>query len=98
MSGEIIGTWNSCKVTVDGEILKPAVSQRIRNHSPGFSWGYEGSGPAHLALGILLKFTDIETATRFYQDFKFGVIARLPQADFVLPIKTVEDWIEKAKA
>lgn len=35
--------------------LDPHFSQQFRNHSPdGFEWGYGGSGPAQLALGILL--------------------------------------------
>jgi len=30
---------------------------RLRNHSPtGFSWGYGGSGPAQLALAILVDY------------------------------------------
>lgn len=47
-------------------------SQRIRNHSPeGFNWGYYGSGPAQLALAILLDATDsIRLAKRCYQQFK----------------------------
>lgn len=57
----------------------------LRNHSPtGFSWGYGGSGPAQLALAILADYLDDdEQALRLYQDFKWKVIAGLPQG---------EDW------
>lgn len=52
----------------------------LRNHSPdGFNWGYAGSGPAQLALAILADLLGPEKALRYYQAFKFGVIARLPQ-------------------
>lgn len=55
--------------------------QDIINHSPtGISWGYGGSGPAQCALAILLDYLgDEEKAKAHYQNFKFAVIARLPQ-------------------
>jgi hypothetical protein len=53
--------------------------QDLRNHSPdGYNWGYSGSGPAQLALALLADaLGDDEKAQRFYQDYKFKVIARL---------------------
>ena len=44
----------------------------LRNHSPtGFEWGYEGSGPAQLALAILAHaLQDDERALRFYRAFE----------------------------
>jgi len=55
----------------------------LRRHSPtGFAWGYGGSGPAQLSLAILADFFgNDERALRLYQDFKFRVIARLPQSE-----------------
>ena len=48
LNGEVI-------VTVGGRLLDPFPSQAVRNHSPtGFAWGYGGSGPAQLALAILI--------------------------------------------
>jgi hypothetical protein len=49
----------------------------IRNHSPtGFAWGYGGSGPAQLALALLVDATgDNELALRHYQDFKWSFVA-----------------------
>ncbi len=49
------------------------------NVSPtGFSWGYEGSGPAQLAFCILYDFTgDLELAKRYAQTFKRTYIANL---------------------
>ncbi|OFW58450.1 MAG: hypothetical protein A2133_00790 [Actinobacteria bacterium RBG_16_64_13] len=71
-------------VLFDGRPLIPHRSQQVWNHSPGgFEWGYGGSGPAQLALGVLLealssewgsddRLADIETsrALRVYQTFK----------------------------
>ena len=49
----------------------------VCNHSPtGFAWGYCGSGPAQLALAILVDATgDKELALRHYQDFKFQFVS-----------------------
>ena len=54
---------------------------KLRNHSPtGFAWGYGGSGPAQLALAILMHaLGDADRALRLYQDFKWAVIAKLEQ-------------------
>lgn len=79
----------------------------LRNHSPtGFSWGYGGSGPSQLALALLADVFDDGTAQRFYQDFKFGVIANLPMAErWELTEQQVREhlyalpcWLEAAKA
>lgn len=53
----------------------------LRNHSPtGFEWGYGGSGPAQLALAIVMDATgSAKKALNIYQKFKFAVIARLPK-------------------
>ena len=50
------------------------------NHSPtGFGWGYNGSGPAQLALAILAHHTGNDNYARVYhQDFKKDVISKLP--------------------
>jgi hypothetical protein len=68
-------------VMVNGQMLSPKASQKLYNHSPtGFSWGYCGSGPAQLALAILLDYYgNPATALRLYQKFKSAIIARFPQ-------------------
>lgn len=72
----------------------------LRNHSPsGLNWGYGGSGPAQLALAILCHMLNErgharpdEHALRRYQQFKFQVVGRLPEAGFKLPLHDVEHW------
>lgn len=65
----------------DSIVLSPIPSQKMRNHSPtGFNWGYGGSGPAQLALAILLDYYGPDAPELdLYQDFKFAVIAALSQ-------------------
>ena len=67
----------------DPRLLDPKPSQQLHNHSPaGFEWGYCGSGPAQLALAMLLDFTgDEEVALNNYQAFKSQFIAPLSQED-----------------
>lgn len=86
-------------VFLNGRILTPDASQKVYNHSPdGFSWGYGGSGPAQLALAILLKASngDEKYAMRNYQEFKRRVIAPLPfggnfDINVELPVKEVSN-------
>ena len=80
---KIKGDWKTRRVWINGKELLPGRSQEIANHSPdGFNWGYGGSGPAQLALTILLRFLPKDKAIFRYQQFKWDVIARLPQSDF----------------
>jgi hypothetical protein len=82
----------------NNRVLMPARSQKIRNHSPdGFAWGYEGSGPAQLALAILADFTNDETlAARLYQEFKRHFIARLPvDGEWILTGEQIAHWLRR---
>lgn len=64
-------------VVKNDDILSPAPSQRLWNHSPdGFQWGYGGSRPAQLALALLLDATgDPELSVRLHQKFKRDFVA-----------------------
>ena len=61
------------------ERLTPERSLELVNHSPsGFEWGYGGSGPAQLALALLLDYTGGEAfALNHYQAFKTEVVSQL---------------------
>ena len=54
------------------------VHLEVRAHSaPGFAWGYGGSGPAQLALALLVDaLGDREMAERHHQGFKRAHVAR----------------------
>lgn len=101
----IEGDWDDKdwfgEIRVDGIILKPTESLKVRKHSPdGFAWGYAGSGPAQLALAILLKAGySPETATYngVYQQFKRDFIQDLPRAKFRLEVD-VKKWMAEVTA
>lgn len=61
----------------DGSPFDPRPSQKVVNHSPGgFAWGYGGSGPAQLALALLLdQNISSNRAMQLYQLFKRDVVA-----------------------
>lgn len=90
----IEGNAKTGVVVVNDVPLDPAPSQALYNHSPdGYAWGYSGSGPAQLALALLLKLTTKQFALNHYQAFKFDVIAKLEQdANFRLPTVNVRAW------
>ena len=95
---EIKGYYQDRTVFIDGKELSPAPSQKLKNHSPdGFAWGYGGSGPAQLALAILLEITkDKQFTLKNYQDFKWDIVCDLPmEEDFVLDGQIVSTWITK---
>ena len=76
MKHKLSGTAATRKVYLDGKYLNPVPSQDYYNHSPdGFSWGYGGSGPAQIALAVVLKITGKSDG---YQNFKSKVIAAIP--------------------
>jgi hypothetical protein len=87
------------EVWKDDKPFSHARSLKIRNHSPdGFAWGYEGSGPAQLALGILLDVTDKATAEQLYQEYKRSVISVLPKEEgstWKLTSDEVLNWIQE---
>ena len=90
----IQGHWQTREVYLASGRLNPTESLAVARHSPiGFGWGYGGSGPAQLALAILLRATDRETAVAHYQAFKWEVIAKLPQADLTLRLAKVRGWL-----
>lgn len=84
-------------VTVNGIMLPMRLD--LRNHSPsGFEWGYEGSGPAQLALAILAFEYPDDIALKHYQDFKREVVAAWGAAkSFSLGSPFIRTWVEARK-
>lgn len=79
-------------VFVDGMPLPPC--NEIVNHSPdGFNWGYTGSGPAQLALAMMVEEygSDLSEHPANYHDLKFKLIAKLDQdRDFEIDSKDIK--------
>lgn len=66
---EIVRAYNSKDLPIRGD---------VRDHSPtGFEWGYSGSGPAQLALAILIDLIGVAKAKDFYQQFKHLYVGNL---------------------
>lgn len=89
---------NSIEVWVsegqNSRILDINKSLKIRNHSPtGFEWGYGGSGPAQLALAILLDYIP-SRAEKLYQKFKFDIIAGLPPDEWYIKELEIDNWLK----
>lgn len=93
------------RVSVHIETATGLIYQLIHyvHHSPtGFEWGYAGSGPADLALSILvaraIKGEDNSQALRLHQAFKFHFVARFANDAWRLSEAEIDDWIEKRDA
>ena len=87
-------------VLVDGAPLPLGPSLAIRGHSPdGYEWGYGGSGPAQLALALLLDVSgDPDVAQRWYQDFKAQVVARMARDRWTMTEEYILKWLTATRA
>lgn len=74
-------------------VAHASIPHAVRHSPSGIEWGYGGSGPADLALSVLLAFTDEATAERLYVRFKDEVIVRLPHEGGVLHAQAVWRWV-----
>jgi hypothetical protein len=105
--GERIGV-ELREVARDGRVthVTAEASQALYNHSPdGFECGYAGSGPAQLALAILLRFYEGRPgdaslhkarAIAYHQDFKFEFVALKSAADGLEVSETqIEAWLKQ---
>jgi len=83
----------------DGRIgqvpLDPSPSQKLYNHSPdGFQWGYGGSGPAQLALALLLDVTgDGKLSVQLHQHFKRDFVATWGES-WLIDADQIRRWVE----
>jgi Family of unknown function (DUF6166) len=86
-------------ITTDKPPIALPLRLDLRNHSPtGFAWGYEGSGPAQLALALLCDTIGESKATLLYQDFKrFFVAALSPDEPWELSENDILAWVKMAE-
>jgi hypothetical protein len=70
------------------------------NHSPdGFAWGYQGSGPAQLALSLLSMASIDVVALDYHTQFTAEVTARWSsQTEWSITLLDLRDWIKSAQA
>jgi hypothetical protein len=70
----------------------------LRRHSPdGFNWGYEGSGPAQLALALCADvLRDDGRAVASYQTFKRKWVSQQPQGEaWAVKRETIDTFIKE---
>ena len=96
---EIRGDARTLKIYSGEREILIEPSQHLRIHSFEFNWGYSGSGPAQLALALLLDASlEPEHAQRHYQRFKEQVIAPLPGGkDFRFPRAKLLSWVQAVR-
>jgi hypothetical protein len=91
-----IRTHNTCEVfRHDGKSLDPC--NWLINHSPdGFNWGYSGSGPAQLALAILVHQLGYKSkkALEYYQAFKEVKIATIQNDTWEMDYNDVLNFLK----
>lgn len=89
------------KLLPDGEPteLSPVPSQKLNNHSPdGFQWNYSGSGPAQLALALLLDATtDPAVSLAYHQQFKWDKVSGWDYDEWSITRSEILLWIEQQK-
>ena len=75
-------------------------SLKLSNHSPvGYEWGYGGSGPAQLALALLLHATeDRKRALALHQRFKFAYVGHFPSDSWQICQSTILLWVNRIVA
>jgi len=82
MRVQLKGCWETKRVWLNGKQLIAYESQQVINHSPdGFNWGYGGSGPAQLSLGIAMKLWSEKIAKGYYHRVML-IVANLPKENF----------------
>jgi hypothetical protein len=84
------------EVTCDGFPFVAADSLKVCNHSPnGFEWGYGGSGPAQLALALLLEVCVEETAVELHQEFKWCVVSSWQADHWRVSTRELVEWVRQ---
>ncbi len=95
-AGTRVDSCTEIIVTKDGVVLDPTPSQNLFNHSPdGFNWGFGGSGPAQLALALLLD-SGIEQPLQLYQKFKFAIVGGLDDT-WEMTTEEIQGWCKVAR-
>lgn len=54
----------------------------VKDPSPNYNWGYDGSEPQNLSLALLRHFLNEEQAIKHHKLFSAAVVAQLPPANF----------------
>ena len=70
-------------------------SRKLNDHSTEFNWSYGGSGPAQLALAILLDmWGDPDLAMTHYQQFKVDKVGTW-EGEWKITGAQIDEWLAK---
>ncbi len=87
------------RVEVGGKTKALPLCLSVMRHSPtGFEWGYSGSGPAQLALALLMDTLGRDQKDRalgLHQSFKAAIVTKLPQNEWKLTNRQVLDAVAR---
>jgi hypothetical protein len=90
----------NCVVLVDDQPL-PMTTQAKRHSPSGWEWGYGGSGPAAVAHALLACEFGATVADRYYQQFKWEVVARFDREqggeEWQLTSADIQRWLDQAR-
>jgi len=82
---------------MDTVYSKNNLPKHIVKHSPtGMSWGYGGSGPADLALSLLAEVVGTAEAEKYYQYFKWEVVAGFKDG-WRVSKEQIKEWYRSKK-
>lgn len=80
---------------LDGNVETNVAPASIRHSPTGYGWGYSGSGPADLALNILIRFTSEDNAWRLHQEFKETFISIAPPEGLTICGNVIRHWVRE---
>ena len=81
-------------VEVNGAPLKEY--QNVVDHSVGFEWGYDGSGPAQLALAFVMEvYGDEALAKIVHQEVKRRIVSKLPERWWMVHESQVREIVDE---
>ncbi len=103
MDIELVASLGRSTVLMDGvELTSDGISDYWDGSFAGFSWGYNGAGPTHLAFAVLYKsMGDKELAFRLTRWFREEVVSKWkpwePWGQDMHVECDVAGWVEKNK-
>lgn len=81
-------------VEVNGEPIKNYL--HVCRHSSGFEWGYKGSGPAQLAVALVMEvYGDEDLAKIVHHEVKTEIVAKLPERWWMVHESQVREVVDK---
>ena len=91
--GKRLLVTNQIIISYEGQRIEKTIGILPHLENFEFNWGNEGYGQEHLALVILLKIYNQETAIKFYKPFAEEHIFTINSKKWVIDDNTVKSWL-----